>query len=326
MDDQTAEGPVSNNTAPEIVVVGSINLDLSLSVERFPEAGETVIGRDLLRGGGGKGANQAVAAARLGRRVAMVGRVGQDDAGDLLLRMLADEGVATDHVARGHETPSGLAVIEVDAEGENRIVVISGANAAVVEADLRPVSPVIAEVPVILTQFEIPIATVQALAGLSRKGLLIVNPAPAMAGLDYSQVDIVVPNRGELATLTAASTDASSVGEVVDQAKMIGRDRDTGAPTDGGPNSVVVTLGAAGALVVDGLRTGPLVVEELPAVAVEAVDTTAAGDAFCGGLADALCLGADVVEAARWATRVAAAAVTRRGAQASLPARSDVLA
>lgn len=301
-------------TGAEILVVGSINLDLSLLVERFPEAGETVLGGGLLRGGGGKGANQAVAAARLGRRVAMAGRVGDDDVGAQLLGMLADEGIDVGRVVETGSTPSGLAVIEVDASGENRIVVISGANASYRVDDLEPLAEAVAAAPVLLAQLELPPEVVTALAAMPRTGLLVLNPAPHVAGVDVGNVDVLVPNRGELAGLVGGSV-ATSTDEVIDQARSL----------TGGPGAVVVTMGGDGAVVVDGLRAGPTTVELVPPVPVDAVDTTAAGDAFCGGLADALCLGADVVEAARWAARVAAVTVTRRGAQASLPYRSDVV-
>ncbi len=299
--------------APEVVVVGSVNLDLSVQVERFPDPGETVLGLDVLRGGGGKGANQAVAAARLGRRVAMIGRVGDDDAADTLVRLLEGEGVDVSALEPTADTPSGLAVIEVDRSGENRIVVISGANAAVTVEDLEQRAALIAAAPVIVAQLEIPIDVVGHLADMARSGRMILNPAPANPSVDVAGVDIVVPNRQELAGLIGAAT-ASTTDELVDQALAI----------PSGPAAVVVTLGSEGALVVERPEAGPEV-QLVPPVQVDAVDTTAAGDSFCGALADALCLGAEVVEAVNWATRVAAVTVTRRGAQASLPARTDII-
>lgn len=301
-------------TSPEIVVVGSINLDLSLLVDRFPVAGETVIGRDVLRGGGGKGANQAVAAARLGRRVAMVGRVGADDVGTHLRGLLATEGIDTAQVQITDQTPSGLAVIEVETGGENRIVVISGANESLSVADVDRAADLVAEVPVILAQLEVPLEVIAHLASVPRSGRFVLNPAPAVASLDLSGVDIVVPNRGELALL-AGVDEAASIDEVADQVKTLAGDLE----------AVVVTLGGDGALVVDGIRDGAVTVEHVAPMPVQAVDTTAAGDAFCGGLADALCLGADIGAATHWATKVAAVTVTRRGAQDSLPGRTEVL-
>lgn len=300
--------------AAEIVVVGSINLDLSIGVERFPDPGETVLGHDLTRGGGGKGANQAVAAARLGRRVAMVGRVGHDGDGAGLRSALADEGIDMSGVQVVEDAPTGLALIEVDPSGENRIVVVPGANATVSSQDLDAAAEAIGQAAVILAQLEVPIPVVEELARRPRRGRLILNPAPALA-VSLAGVDVVVPNRSELAVLSGGA-EAASIDEVVDQ---------LGALADP-PPAAVVTLGGDGALVVDGLGSGTPVVEHVPAVEVDVVDTTGAGDAFCGGLADALCLGADLPEAARWAARVAAVAVTRPGAWSALPRRSELLA
>ncbi len=301
-------------TDPEILVIGSINLDLSLFVDRFPDPGETVIGGRLVRGGGGKGANQAVAAARLGRRVALVGRVGEDDIGSGLLDRLAGEGIDTVGVVRSDVEPSGLAVIEVDSAGENRIVVVSGANAEVAPTDLDPLVDRIAAVPVVVAQLEIPVDVVNAAAQLARAGRFVLNPAPAVAGLRLEGIDVLVPNRGELAGLTGSPV-PDSMDEIVDQARQL----------TGGLEAVIVTLGGDGAVVVDGLRTGSTTVTPIAPVPVAVVDTTGAGDAFCAGLADALCLGAGMVDAATWAARVAAVTVTRAGAQASFPARSEVV-
>lgn len=300
--------------APEIAVVGSINLDLSIDVDRFPNPGETVLGRGLARGGGGKGANQAVAAARLGRRVAMVGRVGDDADGTSLAAALTHEGVDMSAVRVAESSPTGLALIEVDPTGENRIVVVPGANATVEPADLEAAAGQLDRAAVILAQLEVPIEVVEALAARPRAGRLILNPAPAL-GVALTGVDLIVPNRSELAVLAGAG-EAASLDEVVDQLGSLAH----------GPSAAVVTLGSDGALVVDGLGSGGPSVELVPALEVEVVDTTGAGDAFCGGLADALCMGADLVEAARWAGRVAAVAVTRPGAWSALPRRAELLA
>ncbi|MEL6981498.1 MAG: ribokinase [Actinomycetota bacterium] len=299
---------------PEIAVVGSINLDLSIDVERFPNPGETVLGRGLARGGGGKGANQAVAAARLGRRVAMVGRVGDDADGTSLAAALTHEGIDMSAVRVAESSPTGLALIEVDPSGENRIVVVPGANATVEPADLEAAADRLDQAAVILAQLEVPVEVVEALAARPRNGRLILNPAPAV-GVALAGIDLVVPNRSELAVL-AGEAEAASIDEVVDQ---------LGSLADG-PPAAVVTLGSDGALVVDGLGSASPSVELVPAVEVAVVDTTGAGDAFCGGMADALCLGADLLEAARWATRVAAVAVTRPGAWSALPRRAELLA
>ena len=305
---------MTDESSPEVLVVGSINLDLSLRVERFPDSGETVLGQDLLRSGGGKGANQAVAAARLGRRVAMVGAVGGDDVGGQLLSHLEAEGIDVAAVEKLDGLPTGLAVIEVDDDGENRIVVITGANGAISGQQAERAADLIAAAPVVLVQLEIPVSVVNQLATMKRSGLLVLNPAPASAEVDLSAVDILIPNRGELAAL-AGGTISTSTDELIDQVRAL----------PSGPSAVVVTVGGDGALVVTGLSSGTMEVEQVDALPVTAVDTTAAGDAFCAAVADALCLGADVGEATRWAVRVAAVTVTRRGAQQSLPHRSELV-
>ena len=249
---------------------------------------------------------------------ALVGRVGDDGDGHQLARTLADEGLDLTTVTPDPDAPTGLAVIEVDPSGENRIVVVPGANHAVTVDDLDRAGPVIDGAAVVLAQLEIPVAVVEALAARPRSGRLVLNPAPALP-VALDGVDVLVPNRTELALLAggdpaATVHPAATVDEVVDQLRTLR-----------GPRSAVVTLGGDGAVVVDGLDRADPVVVQIPAQPVIAVDTTGAGDAFCGGLADALCLGADLTEAARWASRVAALAVTRPGAWSALPHRSELL-
>ena len=298
----------------EVVVVGSANLDLVVDVATIPVAGETVLGGDLRRIPGGKGANQAVAAARLGRRVAMVGRVGDDDAGSILRAALASAGVDTTSVHTTTDTPSGLALIAVGADGDNTVVVSPGANGRVSAADVAESAEAVGAAAVVLLQLEVPLEAVAAAVSCAR-GLVVLNPAPAPAAplppdvLD--RVDVLVPNQTELATM-AGHAGLSAIGDV-DPATAVALAR--GLPVA----AVVVTLGAAGAMVVT-----PTEATHVPAPVVEPVDTTAAGDAFCGALADALVNGADLVGAARWAVRVGAAATLRPGAQPSLPARDEV--
>ncbi|HSJ49839.1 MAG TPA: ribokinase [Actinomycetota bacterium] len=290
---------------PAVVVVGSLNVDLVVRVGRHPHPGETVLGGDVARYAGGKGANQAVAAARLGQPVAMVGRVGDDDAGATLVRALEADGVEASTVAVTSGVPTGTALIVVDVGGENTIVVSPGANARVTADDVRASAERLEAAAVVLLQLEIPMETVEEAARLAG-GTLVLNPAPA-AALDAEllrRVDVLVPNRSELAALTGRPV-ASDVAAAASSLR--------------GPAAVVVTLGSEGAVVASGDRS-----VVVPAPPVEVVDTTAAGDAFCGGLADAIVRGADVVEAARWAVRVAAAAVARPGAQSSLPTRAEV--
>jgi ribokinase len=319
MSDLRGLAPVEEDRAADVVVVGSINVDVSVVVDRFPNPGETVRGAGLHRGGGGKGANQAVAAARLGRSVALVGRVGRDDAQSGMRTALADQGVDVDLIATDPEQSTGLALIEVDRNGENRIVVVPGANGAVSSDDLDRAADTLAAAGVVLTQLEVPVTTVEALARRPRRGLLILNPAPA-AEVDLAGFDLVVPNRTELALLAKSEpVELHPLDELVDRVM-----NQVQALTPG-PEAVIVTLGGAGVVVVQGLRSGEPAGFHIPAVPVDVVDTTGAGDAFCGALADALCLGSDVIDAATWANRVAALAVTRRGAWPSLPTRADVV-
>jgi ribokinase len=292
---------------PAIVVVGSLNLDLVVRVARLPGPGETVSGGDVFRNPGGKGANQAVAAARLGRGVAMVGCVGDDQAGRELLASLRADGVGTAHVRAVGGVPSGRAFITVSDDGENQIVVSPGANARLTPEDVGAAGSALRAAAVTLLQLEVPLEAVAA-AVRAAGGRVVLNPAPvrALPSELLGEIDVLVPNRVELAQLAASPVP----GTVEEAAGLAGR-----LPA----RAVVVTLGADGVLVVEQGRAS-----HVPAVPVRPVDTTAAGDAFCGGLADGLAGGAALLEAARWAVRVAAAACTRPGAQASLPTPSEV--
>jgi ribokinase len=253
-----------------IALVGSINLDVVVGVERHPAPGETVVGGDRQELPGGKGANQAVAAARLGATVAFVGRVGDDDAGRRLREGLAAEGVDVTHVRVDPDAPTGMALIAVDGAGENTIVVSPGANARVGAADVEAARDVLAGAAVTLVQHEVPDdAVAAAIAGAG--GTVVLNPAPARP--IAAPVDVLVPNRGELEALAGCAGDPVELARSLDAAR-----------------AVVVTLGSEGAAVIEGSR-----VERIPAPRVDAVDTTGAGDAFCGALAQALDAGADLV-------------------------------
>jgi ribokinase len=299
---------------PEIAVVGSANLDLVVEVATIPVPGETVLGGDIQRIPGGKGANQAVAAARLGRRVAMIGRVGDDDSGAILRSALTSAGVDTTNVRTTRNVPSGIALIPVAADGDNTVVVSPGANRRFSVDDVQGAAVVVGAANVVLLQLEIPIETVAAAVRCAR-GTVILNPAPAppapLPGDVLDRVDVIVPNQTELATM-AGHAGLSAIGTVdPDTAVALAR----GLPVA----AVVVTLGADGAMVVT-----PSDAAHIPAPTVSPVDTTAAGDAFCGALADALVGGASLMDACRWAVRVGAASTLRQGAQPSLPTREDV--
>jgi len=289
----------------DVAVVGSLNLDTTVRVPRLPEPGETILGGGAATDTGGKGANQAVAAARLGRRVAMVGAVGDDAAAARLRIALEEAGVAVAHLVTV-DGPTGSAFIAVDDAGENMIVVDPGANAALAPEHLP--GDELAAAAITLVQHEIPAATVAAAVALAG-GDVILNPAPArpVPAAVLAGVAVLVPNSTELAVLAGGDAPASP-GEAAALAATLT-----------GPGAVVVTLGADGAVVVeDGSVT------HVAAPRIDAVDPTAAGDAFCGGLADALVGGASLVDAVRWAVLAGAVTATRRGAQSSLPTRDEV--
>lgn len=290
---------------PEIVVVGSANLDIVVGVDHHPVAGETVLGGDHALAPGGKGANQAVASARLGRRVGFVGRVGTDDAGVRLQESLTDAGVNVAHLTSG-ERPSGIALISVGPDGDNAIVVSPGANADLSVADLGAAAEQLGEAAIVLVQLEIPLETVAELPELA-SGTIILNPAPATPLPEslLAAVDIITPNRIELATLSE-SAQTEDQDELTRQARSLG------------VSTVVVTLGGDGALIVTSDRSEPV-----PAPTVDPIDTTGAGDAFNAALADGL-LRSSLADAVRWAVRVGAATTLRAGAQPSLPTPAEV--
>ena len=296
-----------------IVVLGSLNADLMVAVPRLPRPAETVLGDRLRTFAGGKGANQAVAAARLGGSVCMVGRVGEDAFGELLLQSLAADGVDTTRVERDSEEPTGVALIVVEAGGQNLIAVAPGANARVDAREVERAADLLGSQSVLLLELEVPLAVVEsaAVAGHRRGSRVILNAAPATGALPdelLRHVDVLVVNEVEAESLFGNPVVS------VDDAAAAGR-----AALARGARNAVVTLGAAGAVAVT--LDGHTYISAYPVVAV---DTTAAGDAFVGALALSLLRGADLVEAARMAAAAGAAAATRAGAQSSLPRQADV--
>lgn len=291
-----------------VVVVGSANVDLVVDVPRHPGGGETVLGGELRRTPGGKGANQAVGAARAGGAdTTFVGALGHDESAELLLASLAGAGVRTDVVERV-EVPTGTALITVSPDGENAIVVAPGANAHV-RLGTAQVGAV-AAADVVLAQLEIPLDTVLAAARARREGaLFVLNAAPSRPLPDelWERLDVLVVNEHEAADL--AGHDATTPEALA--AALLER-----VP------AVVVTLGGQGSLVAR--RAAPGV--RVPAARVAVVDTTGAGDAYCGVLAAALARGGDLLDAARLAGAAGALAVTRPGAQDAVPAAADVAA
>jgi len=299
---------------PMITVVGSLNIDLVVQAPRMPVPGETIVGHGFHIVPGGKGANQAVAAARLGAQVTMVGRVGNDGFGEMQRQGMEALGIDTDFLITDEEAPTGTAVIIVDAQGQNSIVVVSGANRRLTPADVEAARPAIGASDALLLQLESPIPTVQRAAEVARdRGVpVILNPAPAptqpLPAPLLRSVDYLIPNEVEATALTGI--------QVVDQS---GAERAAASLQTQGIETVILTLGAQGALAVS-----PQGTIQAPALSVRAVDTTAAGDAFVAAFAVALCEGQPLREALRFANAGGALAVTKLGAQPSLPTREEV--
>jgi ribokinase len=295
-----------------VVVVGSLNLDLVVGLDRMPDPGETVHARTLDRHPGGKGLNQAVAAARMGAATAMIGAVGDDDAGTWLTSLAAADGIDTSAIATA-TGPSGTAIIEVDAMGRNRIAVVPGANGTVTGAQVAASFARLVDPAVVLAQCELPPEAVRAALDAGRRlgAFTILNPAPAteLDGETLACTDLLVPNEHEAKTLTGI--DCSSPAGALDAARaLLGR----------GVKAVIVTRGEDGALLLtaDGLE------HWVDAFRVQAVDTVAAGDAFCGALAASIARGLTVPDAMRWACAAGALAASAPGAVPSLPTRQQV--
>ena len=300
--------------AKRIVVVGSINLDLVAATQRIPIAGETVAGLSFRTFPGGKGANQAVAAARLGGAVSIVGKLGADAFGVQLRESLEESNVNTEAVEVVPGS-SGVALITTDPKGENAITVVGGANAQLSPADLELNLSLIRSAGILLTQLEIPLETVEHLATIAARERipLMLDPAPArfLPPSLLRSVDWLTPNETETCILLGREAQELSENQIEDAAKAL---------LDGGSRNVILKLGDRGCYVAlaDGTR------QLLPAYVMKAVDTTAAGDAFNGAFAVALMNGQEPLDSASWASAVAAISVTRPGAQTSMPTASEV--
>ena len=301
--------------APHIVVVGSINMDLVARMARLPRPGETVHGDDFQTISGGKGANQAVAAARLGARVTMIGRVGDDSFGEMLRRSLTEYGVSTEHVIVTKGCSSGVALIGVEATGANSITVIAGANGWLTPDDVGTRAALIASADALIVQLETPLDTVAAAIRLARQAGVrtILDPAPAPSGplpIELLAVEILSPNQTEAEALTGVA-----VHDVTSARLAAQRLRELGA------KAVVLKLGELGALILDEAGREELV----PARTARVVDTTAAGDAFTAGLAVALAEGRSLPDAARFGCAAGTLACTQFGAQPAMPSRNEVV-
>jgi ribokinase len=291
-----------------VVVFGSVNMDLVTRVPRLPVPGETLTGYQFDTIPGGKGANQAVAVARLGVPTQMVGRVGGDRFGQDLITSLEAAGVGCDRLLRDPSTTSGVAVIAVDDAGENHIIIIPGANGRVDQTDVERLQPILSAAKVLLLQLEIPLDTVTAAAQSAKAAgvTVILDPAPAQDNLPaalYPLIDVITPNQVEASQLVGFPVEDT---ETAAKAASVLQQR--------GVQTAIIKLGKQGALCQTTAATF-----SIPAFPVEVVDTVAAGDAFNGGLAAALAQNFPIQKAVTWGAAVAALSVTKAGAQTSLP-------
>jgi ribokinase len=300
-----------------IVVVGSLNMDLVVQVPNIPKPGETVLGNNFASYPGGKGANQAVAAARLGATVTMIGQVGADNYGESLINNLVTEGVNVDCVFYDERNATGVAMISVDANGQNSIAVASGTNFTLTKEHIRSAWEKLGDINILIMPLETPPNTILEAARLAKKRdvQVVLNPAPArfLDGELLSQVDILVPNEHEI--IQVSEYYLSSNVEVVE---LEGAAR---TMIDQGVNSVVTTLGSKGVSIVEDGENEVL----LPSFTVDVLDTTAAGDAFVAALAVGIGEGKSLHEACYFANAVGALTVTKMGAQPSLPTRAEVI-
>ena len=297
---------------PKVVVVGSFNMDLVVKAGRRPQTGETLMGEEFGMFIGGKGSNQAIAAARLGADVTMIGRLGTDLFGDTLMAAHAEESICTDYVIRDTEVGTGIASILIDTDGDNSIVLVPQANMRLTVEDIERASESITAADVLLLQLEVPIAASQRAAEIAKSNgaTVVLNPAPAQELPDnfLAQVDILTPNEVETESLSgvkvSTATDAERAAKVL---------------LDKGLSAVILTLGERGAVLLT-----PDLTRQVPAYTVEVVDTTAAGDAFCGALATVLARGDNLVDAVAFANAAGALAVTVLGAAPSMPTATQV--
>lgn len=296
----------------KIYVVGSINRDLVAFVERLPKPGETIFGTGFQQFPGGKGANQAVAASRLGGKVYLVGNVGTDSFGEEMLRFLSGENIDVSDVVTLKQVPTGIALISVDARSENSIIVISGANMVWNSRDLNHIN--IEQGDILLSQFEIPLEIIDAMfaQAKSKGATTILNPAPIKVPSDklLKNVDYMVVNEVELEALTNLKVHVENLTSVSEAAEKL---------REQGPRAVIATLGSRGAILFASQKR-----YEAKGHKVKAVDTTGAGDCFIGGFAAALGRAEALPEALKFANRAAAISVMRTGAASSIPTAAEV--
>ncbi len=297
----------------KILVIGSSNTDMVIRTKTFPKPGETILGGKFLMNPGGKGANQAVAAARLGGIVSFVGKIGDDIFGKQAVQLMEDEGIDVENVALDTGLPSGVAMITVDAKGENSIVVAPGSNGSLNFSDIEKAMPDIIDSDIILMQLEVPLQIVDYVAKIGKKHskMVILNPAPA-AELPvelYKNISVITPNENEAELLTGVKVndEESAIKAALCLQKK-------------GVETVIITLGSRGALLFSSKAA-----KIIPSPKVKTIDTTAAGDTFNGALAVALSEGKEFGESVKFANKAAALTVTKMGAQSSIPYKDEII-
>ena len=297
---------------PSIVVVGSSNTDMVVKTGHLPVPGETILGGAFIMAGGGKGANQAVAAARLGGNVVFIAKTGDDIFGKQAIDSFKEQGINTSYILCDPENPSGVALITVDAKGENCIVVAPGANACLKPADLQKAEQEIISAGIILIQLEIPAETVERVLNIAaaHNVKVILNPAPARLLTDdlLKKISIITPNETEAEMLSGIKV--TDIKSAENAARMLAAK---------GIETVIITMGAQGAFVLHNDEC-----YFFPAPVCEAIDTTAAGDVFNGALAVAISEGKSILEAVPFACKAASLSVCKMGAQASAPYRDEL--
>ena len=298
----------------KLVVIGSSNMDLVVSTEHFPLPGQTVMGKKFMTNFGGKGANQAVAASLLGGDVTFICKVGNDNYGREMIEKFQKDGIDTQYVTATDQAATGIAVITVDANGENTIVVASGANGLLASEDIRNAEPAISQADVLLMQLETPIEPLCTAAQMAHeKGkYVILNPAPAPKAPLPSDllrhIDLIIPNETEATSITGVEiSDLQSAERAMKALKELGA------------KDAMITLGEKGVLAHEDGK-----VKLFPACKVQAIDTTAAGDTFCGALSVAICQGLEMKKAIAFANKAAAYTVQHEGAQCAMPHLNDL--
>ena len=298
----------------KLVVIGSSNMDLVVSTEHFPLPGQTVMGKKFMTNFGGKGANQAVAASLLGGEVSFICKVGNDNYGREMIEKFQKDGIATQYITMTDQAATGIAVITVDANGENTIVVASGANSLLTSEDIRKAEPAISQADVLLMQLETPVEPLCTAAQMAHeKGkFVILNPAPApkkpLPTALLRHIDLIIPNETEATSITGVEiTDLQSAERALEALKKLGA------------KDAMITLGEKGVLAYEDGK-----VKLFPACKVHAIDTTAAGDTFCGALSVAICQGQEKKEAIAFANKAAAYTVQHEGAQCAMPHLNDL--